>query len=150
KRLCGNRRHAGFQFRQIDPAGDLTAIRLNDCDSILRPNVGVDLAIDELELIQIFDSLAAVEHFETAQLDESLGIQESQFRGAVAHDEPAIVMSEAPSVAWVHETRPWLERRNVVGHTDVVSKVSFDVLEKCKPPSVPDRRTSPPSWSQLD
>src|SRR5207249_3044281 len=142
QRLCGKRRHARFQFRQIDPAGDLTGIRLNDCDSILRQNVGVDLAVDELELIQIFDTLVAVEHYETAQLGESLGIQESQFRGAVAHDEPVIVMSEAPSFAWVHESRPWLERRNVVGHADVVSKVSSDVLEKFT--QVPWRLTSPP------
>src|ERR1043166_4082088 len=129
--LCGKRRHARFQFSQIDPSDDLTGIRLNDYDSILRQNVGVDLAVDELELIQIFDTLVAVEHFEPAQLDESLRIQESQFRGAVAHDKPVIVMSEAPSFAWVHETRPWLEGRNVVGHADVVSEVSSGVLKKC-------------------
>jgi hypothetical protein len=62
--------------------------------------------------------LAAVEHFETAQLGESLGIEESQFGGAVAHDDPVIVMSEAPSFAWVRKNRPWIEGRNVVGHSD--------------------------------
>src|SRR5206468_5158281 len=46
QRLYGKRRHARFQLRQIDPAGDLTGIQLNDCDSILRQNVGVDLAVD--------------------------------------------------------------------------------------------------------
>src|ERR1043166_8106888 len=66
--VCGKRRHARFQFGQIDPAGDLTGIRLNDCDSILRQNVGVYLAVDELQLIQILDRLAAVEHFETAKI----------------------------------------------------------------------------------
>src|SRR2546422_4332232 len=150
QRLCGNRRHARFQSRQIDPAGDLTGIRLNDCDSILQQNVGVDLAVDELQLIQIFDRLVAVEHFEAAQLGESLGTQKSQFRGAVAHDEAVIVMSEAPSFTSVHETRPWVERRNVVGQADVVSQVATGVLEKCTPPSVPYPRTPPPSWSQLD
>src|SRR5262249_61085429 len=100
------------------------------------------------QLIQIFDRLVAVEHFEAAQIGESLGIQKSQLRGAVAHDEPVIVMSEAPSFAWVHKTRPWLERHNVVGHADVVPKVSSGVLEKCT--QVPYRLTPPPSWSQLD
>jgi hypothetical protein len=91
----------------------------------------------------MFDGLVAVEHFEPAQLGESLGIQESQFRGAVAHDEPMIVMSEAPSFAQVLKSRPWLERRDVAGHADV-----FSVVGKWK--QVPYRRTAPPSWSQLD
>jgi hypothetical protein len=73
QRLCRNRRQARFQFRQIDPAGDLTDLRSNDCDSLLRQKVGVDLAVDELEFIQIFDTLVTVEHFATALLDESLG-----------------------------------------------------------------------------
>src|SRR5688500_5722871 len=33
QRLRGKRRHARFQFRQIDPGGDLTGIQLNNCDS---------------------------------------------------------------------------------------------------------------------
>src|SRR5262245_1463894 len=74
QRFFGKRRHARFQSRQIDPAGDATGIRLNDCDSILPLNIGVDLAVDELQLVQIFEGPVAFEHFEAAELAEVLGI----------------------------------------------------------------------------
>ena len=57
-------------------------------------------------------------------------------------------MCEAPSIAWILENRPWFEGRNVVGHADVASKVSFDVLEEFT--KVPYRRIPPPSGSQLE
>src|SRR6185436_14398139 len=118
------------------------------CDSILPLNVRVDLAVDELQLIEIFDRLVSVENFEAAQLRESFRIQKSQLRGAVAHDESVFVMSEAPSVTWIVENRLGFEGRNVVHHADLVSEVSFDVLEEFT--QVPRGRIPPPSRRQLE
>ena len=56
-------------------------------------------------------------------------------------------MSEAPSVAPVLETGPWLERRDVIGPADVVSEVPADIFQKSV--HVPYRFTPSPSWSQL-
>jgi hypothetical protein len=67
------RRHTRFQFRQIDPAGDLTGVLLNDCNSILRKNVCIDLSADELKLIQLFDRLLTVEALTFAVVNWPVG-----------------------------------------------------------------------------
>ena len=69
----------------------------------------MDLALGELELIQILGTRVAVEHLEAAQLDESLGIQDSRLRGGFAQDEPVVVLGDATLLAWVHGTRTRLE-----------------------------------------
>jgi hypothetical protein len=43
--------------KSVDCRSNLTGIWLNDCDSILQRNIGVDLAVDELRLVQIFEAL---------------------------------------------------------------------------------------------
>ncbi len=72
-------------------------------DPVGGPDVRVDLATDEFELVERFDRTAGVGDVEHAADCERHRIEETQPRGAVAHDERGAVVGEAPALAGVGE-----------------------------------------------
>jgi len=61
------------------------------------PDVGVNLAVNVLELIELVDGLAVVFDDDAAQLMEGCRIEKAEGRGAVGEDEAFAVLGEAPA-----------------------------------------------------
>ena len=69
------------------------------------PDVGVDLAVNVFELVQLGDRGAAIFDVDVADLAESGGIEEAERRGAVAQDQVLAVLGEPPAFAVVVKVR---------------------------------------------
>src|SRR6185436_4663920 len=113
------------------PAFDLARIQLNDCNSILLPDVGVDVAIDELEFVQPPYSLTGVHSADLRLPLHCVGIQEPQHGCAVTLDELTIVMSESPRGSSVRERGLRLERIEVIPDTGVTVQRTAKRGNKC-------------------
>src|SRR5687768_10927976 len=67
------------------------------------PDVGVYLAADVLELVQISDGNASVGHGHASDFTKRVGLEKAQSLGAVAENESFPVSSQAPPFAAVTE-----------------------------------------------
>src|ERR1700722_4714969 len=76
-----------------------------------------DPVVLPLQLIHIADGLAVESHLNPSGFMQRLGIQESQLRRAVAHDELLPVLGQRPTLALVMEFPLHLEAREVVDET---------------------------------
>ena len=87
----------------------VACLRIDDRDSLFKPDVGVNGVTDELELVQVVDWPPPVAHFQATDLVEGVGIEKPQLGGAVTDDEPVIVAAQAPAFALIREGIDWLE-----------------------------------------
>ena len=91
------------QALQVDPADDLARLRVDACDAIRLPEVGVDLAFHPLELVDLVDRLAECGDVDAVGLDQRLRVEEADVGGAVAHHHLRVVVRQAPALAGVAE-----------------------------------------------
>src|SRR3954452_16797374 len=89
----GSRQQAG----EVDPAEDFARSRRDAGDAVGVPDIGVDLAVDVLDLVDVVDGFSAVLHCQAADFLEGCGIEEAQGGGAVAEDEGLAILGEAPA-----------------------------------------------------
>jgi hypothetical protein len=108
----------GEKSLQIDPAQDVPRLGRDPRDPVLLPDVGVDLALDVLELVQVRDRFSLVGHGESPHFAEGARVPVVQGGGAVAHDEAAPVMGHAPALDAVVELLEESESLPVVDEPD--------------------------------
>src|SRR5258708_6656015 len=117
RRAFGLREQSG----EIDPPGHAAVLRRNPRDAIGLPDIGVDLPLDVLQLVQVLHRPASVVDDDAAGLLERDGVDETQcaFRLAIAHDHARAVVRDPPALALVIEGLPLLERGDVVDEADL-------------------------------
>src|SRR5262245_4762086 len=111
------RRHGG-EPGEIDPADYAPGGRFDHGNAIGKPDVGVDQAVHELELVQVIDVAVAILHLHATDLRQRLRIEEAKRRRAVAQDESGTVVRKPPPFATVRKTSTYLERLAVVHEPD--------------------------------
>ena len=74
--------------------------------------------LDEFELVQLRDRAVGVADGDSPGLLERRGIEETQLRRAVAHDQPRAVVRQAPALAGVRKRLDLLEGADVVEERD--------------------------------
>src|ERR1700675_4240877 len=89
----------------------------NPRDPVRVPDVRVDLAFDELELVELANDFAPVFHHEMSGFPESVGIAKAQRSGTVAGDQLLRRASHAPSFSRVRELLYELQAESVVDKT---------------------------------
>ena len=104
---------------QIEPRGHPSRVRRDDGDAIGGPDVGVHLALHQLELIEFVDRLVAVLDDDASGLAQRLGIEKAEGRRAVAHDQATCVVRQSPPFAGVSEGPLQREGREVVHEADL-------------------------------
>ena len=72
---------------QVDPAEDAAGRWRDSSNAIGVPDIRVDFAVNEFELVELGDGLAMVFDGDAAKLFEAFGIEETQVSRAVAEDE---------------------------------------------------------------
>src|SRR5262249_12812840 len=72
------RNHPRLEFRQIDPTCDLARIQADDCNTILLPDVGVHLAVDEFEFVQPPYPLTGIDNLDLPLPLHCVRVQKSQ------------------------------------------------------------------------
>ena len=78
------------------------------------PDVGVDLAVHKLKLIQLRDRGATVSDNKAANFAKSSGIEVAESCGAIAHDQILAVLCESPAFAEVIKSTQQAEGGSVV------------------------------------
>src|SRR5690606_19256048 len=88
-------------------------------DVIHLPHVGINLTVDDLQLVQRVHGSSAVRHRHSPDLPQSLRVEKSQRRRAVAHHQTILQTREPPAFPWIAESPLQSERLEVVHETDV-------------------------------
>src|ERR1700722_6346310 len=83
------------------------------------PDVGINLALDELELIELPDDFAAILYHDVSRFLEGGRVAEAQDGSAVARNELVRRMRHAPSLSQVSKLLQNLQREAVVYETDM-------------------------------
>ena len=98
------------------------------------PAIGVDLAFDELKLVELVDAAAMVAHGDGASHGEGIRIHEAKGGGAVAEDEIVAVPSETPTFAVVLEFAEAVEGFAVVNESRATGPLQLEqsVIEQGK------------------
>src|SRR5580658_4459270 len=109
----------GKQAGEVNPAKDASGSGGDAGDAVGVPDVGVDLAVDELELVELGDGDAVVADGDTAEFVEGFGIEEAERGGAVGEDDAFAVLGEAPALAGIGEGAQQVEGRAVIDERDV-------------------------------
>src|SRR5689334_16905701 len=102
------------QPREVDPALDLSGLRVDARDAVLVPDVRVNLALHVFELVQLKDGPAVVRDVDRALDLVRARVDEAYLRRAVAEDERVGVVRQAPAFAGVCELAGLLESLRVV------------------------------------
>src|SRR5918998_945681 len=105
------------QAGQVDPAGDLSRLGIDACDAVSLPDIGPDLAVDDLELVEIRDRSRTLINGDGVELRERLRVPDEQAVGAVAHDQPLTISGQAPTFCLIGEGLLELERLAVEDDT---------------------------------
>src|SRR5688572_23698042 len=90
-----------IELGEVDETEHLAVHGRNTRDAIVVPDVGPDLAVDVLELVQSHERHAVAAHLDLTRNGKRLWIAEAEGRRAVAHDELPAVVSEPPPFAVV-------------------------------------------------
>ena len=93
----------GHQAGEVDPAGHMAVGRVDAGDVVGEPDVGQDLALHPLQLVERLHRYVVGGDGEAALLPQSDGVEEAQLRGAVARDQLVAVAGQRPSLAGIGE-----------------------------------------------
>ncbi len=103
----------------VDP-GENAAVDGGDAgDTVGVPDIGVDEAVDELELVELVDGGWAVVDEDAASFGEGSRVAEAESSGAVRGDELAGGSGDAPAFAGVVEGADLAKSKPVVKEADV-------------------------------
>src|SRR5207244_3781765 len=95
-------------------------LRVNAGDTVSLPDIGVDLAIDILKLVDLDDWCAAVaSHRDLAGLFERLRVDKMDGRGAVAHNELLAIGGQPPAFAGIAKLLELGERMLIIHEADM-------------------------------
>src|SRR5687768_12381689 len=83
------------------------------------PDIGVHLAADVLELIQVPDGNAAVDDGDALDFTKSVWVEKAQLLGAVAENESLSISSQTPALARIPECSTRREAREVVDERNI-------------------------------
>ncbi len=109
----------GEESGEVDPGDDVAVAGRDAGDAVGVPDVGVDLAVDPLELVELVDDLLAIVDENVAGFAEGVGVAEAEVGGAVAGDEFGGGAGHAPAFAGVGELLEEAEGEAVVDEADV-------------------------------
>ena len=118
-RLCIDALVVGQNAVQVDPAEELSIAGGDTGDAVVVPDIGVDFALDVLQLVELLDGSRAVVNDDVARFPERDGIAETQRAGAVAGDDGGFVVGHAPALAGVGELADGAEGEAVVDEAGV-------------------------------
>ena len=107
------------QAGEVDPAEDFAGRGCDARDAIGMPDVGVDLAMDEFEFVELGDGFAVVLDGDAAGFVKGGWGRRSGRCGAVAEDEVVCVVGKAPAFVVDGERAQKAERGAVVDKRDV-------------------------------
>src|SRR5690606_681310 len=103
-------------------------LRIDPRDQRRHPDVRVDLAIHPFQLVEPVDRRAIVADVDPPPLLQRRGIEEAQLVAAVAHDDLAAILGEAPAFALVAPFGEAAERAAVPAIADLVLPGDVDDL----------------------
>src|SRR5271156_1623388 len=109
----------GKQACEVDPADHVPVLRRDAHDHIRVPDVGVNLAFDEFQLIETIDANIVFLDHDVARFLERVGIAESQRGAAVAGNYFLRGAGHAPAFTRIGKLLDRLQRGAIEDETDV-------------------------------
>src|SRR5687767_6525906 len=116
------------QTLEIDPADHASRLRRNPRDAVRMPDVGIHLAPDVLELIQVPDGNAPVGNGDTPDFTKRVGVEEAQSLCTVAADESFWISGQTPTFAAVAQRPTRREACQIVDEPNIGSPRQFHEL----------------------
>ena len=102
------------QTGEVDTRSDIASRWVNPYDLVGLPDVGVDLAVDPLQLVEVVDWLPILADLNAVDFAEGVRLADLDGVCSIAHVEPLAVVGDAPSFGGVGKPLDLLERLRVV------------------------------------
>ncbi len=91
------------QAGEIDPGNHVSVVRIDACDPVRVPDIGVNLTLNKLQLVQLVDDRVPILHQDVVGFFEAIRVAKAKRRRAIAGDELFGGARHAPALTAVIE-----------------------------------------------